>query len=373
MTEVDKINAIPFVFIVGRGRSGTSLLQTMLDCHPQLVSANESTFILVLKKKYDRVKVWTQQLVEEFLDDLYADPKFVHFWNIPRKTLSDYIARFPFEQLSYIFLCRLVYFNFPSLHKKHDVKWLVDKNPIYSLFMEDILQIFPKAKFIHIIRDYRDNIVSRRKSFGQNDLALLANDWMGFHKAIDAFETKYPHLVHNLKYEDLARDPEKNLRSICDFLGVPFEAAMLRFHEATNKSFKENKDKISKDVNDQIHSNLLNPVNTTAVAKWKKELKASEIEMIDSIAGKYARSKGYEPGPIIKNNSYRWTLLKKRIQFWLTFGVTRMYYINMPYVLRHWLTATSAMLHRVFGYTNRYNRLKYKLQGAEEQNENGKA
>ena len=68
MTE--KISIPPLFFIIGRSRSGTTLLRTMLDMHQNITVPNECTFILQLSEKYKNVKKWTTTIIEEFTIDL---------------------------------------------------------------------------------------------------------------------------------------------------------------------------------------------------------------------------------------------------------------------------------------------------------------
>src|SRR6185312_1241794 len=234
MLTLNKIKSIPILFIVGRGRSGTSLLQTILDSHRNIISANESPFILTLKKKYFKRRNWTQELVDSFIKDLYEDLQFNYFWKINAATLRKSINQYPIEQLTFSIICKIVYLNFPSPNKKENIVWLVDKNPIYSLFINDLIEVFPEAKFIHLIRDYRDNIISSRKSFGQKDVATLAKRWVKYNDIIHKSNKKRPTIFYRIRYEDLVTSPEKYVSEICDFLKVEFDTQMLSFYKTTN-------------------------------------------------------------------------------------------------------------------------------------------
>jgi hypothetical protein len=355
--ELEKIKDIPFVFIVGRGRSGTSLLQDMLGANPVLSAAKESPFILALLKKYEPVKVWTPQLIEAFLDDLYQDLQFRFFWNVRRQELRADILRYSLSELTFQVICKIVYLNFPGARKKEETRWIVDKNPLYSLYLNDLEPVFPKSRFIHIIRDYRDNIISCRNSFGEKDLGMLANRWVNYHRKIDAFDRAHKDKVFCLKYEDLVSRPKEMMEAICDFLGVPYSESMLRFYETNKRVDPEVENVDGYNLPRKMHLNLRSPVNTSAVNRWTKELGGKELELIDHIAGSYAAYKGYEPTTHVNRWNYGWIRAKKQFQFRLTFGLTRMYYL-MPSFMRRMMQKISTLLYRKAGYASRLNRLR---------------
>ena len=67
--SLSEIRNIPILFIVGKGRSGTTLLSTILDSHPKVASATESRFLLILWQKYKRMKKWNAAKAEVFFED----------------------------------------------------------------------------------------------------------------------------------------------------------------------------------------------------------------------------------------------------------------------------------------------------------------
>jgi hypothetical protein len=358
MLTINEIKSIPFLFIVGRGRSGTSLLQAVLGDHPNVISTNESPFILTLKKKYSKIETWDSKLLDSFITDLYEDLKFSHFWKIDQQTLRRSIGQYSVEQLTFSVLCKIVYLNFPSSSEKRNILWLVDKNPIYSLFINDLIEIFPEAKFIHLVRDYRDNIISRRKSFGQKDVAILAKSWVKFNRIINNSSKKNPTLFYRIRYEDLVTAPEKYISEMCDFLHIRFEVQMLSFHKTTNKFFNENKDKVVDRILGEIHSNLLKPINTEQINKWEKKLNKKEIEIVDYLAGRYALEYNYIQTTHKKNVLFFIISIKTNIQFLFTYKITVMYY-KTPGIIRVALKKIFVKLNAWFGYYNKFNRVKF--------------
>ena len=78
--KLERINDIKIVFIVGIGRSGTTLLQSIMNVNQYVSFPHESRLILYLKQKYLNQKEWTDNLIIEFISDLYRNKKFRMYW-----------------------------------------------------------------------------------------------------------------------------------------------------------------------------------------------------------------------------------------------------------------------------------------------------
>jgi len=88
--------------------------------------------------------------------------------------------------------------------KKKDIHIIVDKNPFYAKFISELIQVFPDAKFIHLIRDPKSVVSSHRIAFNKGIIKSV-NTWMMLNKHIEATKTKAEFLT--IKYEDLVKAP----------------------------------------------------------------------------------------------------------------------------------------------------------------------
>ena len=70
---------LPIVFILGKGRSGTTLLQTMLDAHPNTIAPIESRFVVHFKNRYGQVTKWTSDRKSAFIQDVLEEQKIKFF------------------------------------------------------------------------------------------------------------------------------------------------------------------------------------------------------------------------------------------------------------------------------------------------------
>lgn len=350
MLTIDEIESLPFLFIVGRGRSGTTLLQTMLDANPHVILPLESRLIIFLKKKYLHVKLWTPKLIEEFIIDLYKEKEFNASWNVDKEGLQKTIHSYPLNKLNFQVLCKIVYLSYPSPFKKTNFLLIGDKKPLYSIFINEIREVFPQARFIHLIRDYRDNILSNREVFSRKNIGVLAHAWKTFNIDIEKAKVKNKKIFYTVRYEDLVTSPEKHIREICDFTSIPFYSEMM----STHTKMKEVYGKTKTPTVQKLHSNMLTPINTNQINKWEKKLTKDEIALADYICGSYAKQYNYN---IVSNKTKTILFLnsffgKCRSQF--DNFIVKTYY-KLPFKIRDFINLTSAKLFQKFGFTNYYN------------------
>ncbi|MEZ5197420.1 MAG: sulfotransferase [Bacteroidales bacterium] len=286
--EIKEISKLPFFFIIGRPRSGTTLLRTLLDAHPNVVIPQESPVILNLYRKYKDRKQWDRKHLEGFYKDLGSQGIF-GVWNIDKiKLKNDLIAcegENTFENL-----IKVLYLNFNSIYQKGNPQIIGDKNPVYSYNFRSVFSIFPEAKFIHLTRDYRDQIVSmKRMDLEMSNPALVAYRWKLSVNSLLKFKMKYADRFYTLRYEDLVSDPENEIRSICSFLAVTYEESILTFHNHDNfNGF------LPDTSMERYHSSLFNPIHSEKVNTWISKLRNDEVRIADWVVGDTAEKSGYK-------------------------------------------------------------------------------
>lgn len=188
-------------------------------------------------------------------------------------------------------ICKLVYAGHESLFEKSDIQLYGDKNPGYAIYTEKLLQIFPNAKFIHIIRDYRDNYVSIKDvDFELPIPSMLVKKWKNFVLSFNRAMNNYPDSHRVIRYEDLAADPVNQIRSLCEFAGITFLPEMLEFHEQKEKV----EDSKAHQLVQKYHQSLLHRINTSRIGLWEKQLSQLTIRIADITAGKTAETAGYQ-------------------------------------------------------------------------------
>ncbi|MCW3072328.1 MAG: sulfotransferase [Bacteroidetes bacterium] len=356
LMSVEEIKQLSFVFIVAKGRSGTTLMQTILDANENVILPLESRLIVHLKQKYFSITEWTPALLDAFTEDLYKDKKFSRYWSVDAVKLRKSIDALPIKELTFPVLCKLIYLNYPSPFPKGRITLLGDKNPIYSVFIKELSEVFPDAKFIHLVRDYRDNIVSNKKVFQRQSVAQLAQGWKVYNIFIEQAKKGNEKNFYTLKYEDLASDPSRVVPEICDFLQIRFNPAMFDFHTKMQQVTGE---KYVEEIKN-VHPNLVKPINTKQINKWKETLSESDIELADFIAGDYAKQYGYVPETHRSALSFRIRALLALARIYLDFFIIRSYY-KMPFGIRDAVGRFNKKLYEKFKISNYYNHADFRF------------
>ena len=268
-------------FIVGRGRSGSTLLARMLDAHPAIAVAEESLFIMSLAGRYGRGR-WDARRVRRFSRDLWYEER-MRRWGLQRDALEATLAHGA-DEATFPRLCADVYAASAAARGKGDARLLGDKNPHYGLLVPALARLFPRARFIHLVRDYRDNILSYRSvRFDLSSPGGLAYRWKRYNEAILAAARAMPDRCLRVRYEDLVASPESELRRICRFLGVPFTAEQLRFHERGGR------------VDLAWHRNASRPPDLDRAGRWRTRMTAAECAAADRICQPLGEALGYAP------------------------------------------------------------------------------
>jgi Sulfotransferase family len=270
------VSAPPF-FIVGNDRSGTTMLRMILDRGPEAAIPPESMFLTDVSLP---AADW-----QALMDEVWEHPK-VRLWKlpgppprVPPDLPPDDAARF---------VLGAPFAAYASQHAKP--RW-GDKTPHYVNHVEQLLAIWPDARFVVLVRDGRDVALSlKRMPFGPNNAWAAAQWWARGIRAGAAAERAHPDRVKTVRYEDLVTDPATHVPDVCAFLGLRYDADMLDLAHADR----------SKIVADQASwfPTLFEGINTKALARWPQDMSVREQAVFASLARDELEQLGYPvPSP----------------------------------------------------------------------------
>jgi hypothetical protein len=169
--------------------------------------------------------------------------------------------------------------------------------------MTAIARLLPEAHFIHVIRDGRDNALSRQGLwFGPgDDYAALARLWV---EGITRARAQAPQLEHyrEVRFEALVMNPRAALEEICAGLDLAFDPAMLDYHKAAPQRLAEYRrpfgpaDRTPRDLATfmSIHDRVQTPLDTGRVGRWKSAMSKEDRARYESVAGPLLRELGYD-------------------------------------------------------------------------------
>ncbi len=203
------------------------------------------------------------------------------WWNLDRNRLTGDLLQNALG-MSFPQICMEVYAHHARAVGRDSASVLGDKNPTYTLFVNQLARLFPGARFVCLVRDYRDNILSfQQVGFDLQRTSALAARWSAFHRAILRYRRELADRFLVVRYEDLLCRPEAEIARICSFLEVPFVPAMLEHYTQRGLPISWNeKTKL--------------PIDPQAVFRWRSTMAASEVAIADSICGRIGAEFGYD-------------------------------------------------------------------------------
>lgn len=262
-------------FITGRGRSGTWLLQSILDTHPDICVAPEALFIIHLYQKYCHIKVWTEEQKAAFIDDLFSEKKLIDWWQLTIESVGTLLKQYP-PETHFSELCKAVYYDYARCNDKANTRLLGDKNPEYSIYIRRLARLYPDAKFIHLVRDPRANILSYQNvDFDMNDVAALAYRWKKYNEDVLDIQQELSDKILVIHYENLLTDTQATLEKMCAFLDVKFLPELLEFYKDAKNIFPWN-------------HKITEAIDPKKAYAWKGKISKADEACIFKIAGKVA-------------------------------------------------------------------------------------
>jgi Sulfotransferase family len=283
MSDGDRVTeATRPILVGGCPRSGTTMLQLMLHAHPRIAIPPETRFVL---EGYRRRRAFLPLSSAENRRRLAGwivdrpDSRFVDLRLDPKRVGADIEAA---PTLGSAF--QAVFRAYAERFGK--VRW-GDKRPAYIANLPVLLRLFPDAQIVHIVRDGRDCVASLKEmSWHHTGLHRAISTWA---QAVDhgdwAAQVLGPDTYHELRYEDLVTDTEKELRRLCQFLGEEYDPAMAEPAAMADVAVPAHK---------TWHARTRLPVGSDRVGRWQRRLDPAEAALCEAALGSRLRAHGYE-------------------------------------------------------------------------------
>jgi len=257
---------LKYLFIVGVGRSGTSLLQSMLSVHPDIDMLPETAFLRRFAVKHDLLND------EEVINDLLNDD------HLKRLKIEKDVLRMHLQSeasLNSIEFYQLLLDNCCSFEK--DRLYVGDKDPRLIEYLPFLFSHFESPQVVNVVRDPRDILVSKKKadwSSKRHPLLHIFANIVQIELAKEYIE-KNPNVdLHTLVYEELLSNPECTLKKLCDDLSLPFVTQMIN-------NFGEGAKKLVDKAELSWKKETFGPLLKNNTDKWKRELDDWEIALIE--------------------------------------------------------------------------------------------
>ena len=279
----------------------------MLDRHPALAVPDESYFIPTLAARH-RGRIAPSRFCADAgristLRDWGVRPAEVAARLRPGATAADGIAA--------------IYEAYAAAGGKE--RW-GDKTPMYMSRLGLLDRLFPTALYVHVVRDGRD----AARSFLEMPAGLVTESWAhprdvaGFacqwrtevRAARDLGQRAGPGRYLELRYEELADDPERTLRAVSAFAGLDYDPAMLAYPGTLDLAAKP-------------HQARLAQPPTAGVRDWRAEMAAADVAAFEAVAGDTLAACAYEAadaGPPRAAARARLATYRARVAAWHAAG-----------------------------------------------------
>ena len=293
------------VFVHGLSRSGTTLLVTLLDSHPE-ISMSYELFPGIMeisgkgKSSVTSESIGTHKLLQ-YLWAIYTSMRI-----FPRKlrnrNLRVLVSRLKRSGLTFADFVRvylhhyvhemtfdIIYGKLKAIEKFAMLKMKNENKHIWGVKCTDQFksyhELWPEARFINIIRDGRDILASQLNTGNFKPVpAKLAEQWSSTYQEFSDFGDKTGAHIYAYRYEDLVREPSKEIKKICEFLGVQYSDDLSNYYE---------KDLTIYQASHISMNRITKPMDTSQIGRWKNDLSDEQVNEFESVAGDALKRYGY--------------------------------------------------------------------------------
>ena len=275
---LDPLQGKTLVFIVGAPRSGTTWLQMLLTDLPEIASAFEThLFSGYMQSDFATWRSWAQR--NHFMG-LHSSISKEQYHAILRQSASSVLAAMTAD--------------------KPGARIIIEKTPEHCACAEDILDLFPEAHFIHLVRDPRavvSSIVAASDDWADYvrgiSVAEACEWWMGLIEAAQNIRLLTPN-HYELRYEDLLERGPQTLKDILDWLGIPADEQ--RCEEITQRYSFRNVQSERRNLPTGFRRLPGGFFRSGKSEQWKSDLSRGEVALIERIAGPVMERLGYKRG-----------------------------------------------------------------------------
>lgn len=303
------------IFVFSLPRAGSTLLQRVLMSHKNICSLSEPWLLL------PQVYAIRQQ------------GSLSEYSNATAYTgITDFIDNLPNGRKDY--LTSLSSF-LTELYEKQcgeDEIYFLDKTPRYYLIIDEIVEMFPNAKFIFLFRNPIQVMASIVNTWGKGRFNKLLSNYYDITDGIPYLSNaylKYKSQSHFLNYEDFVKEPHKELKKVFDYLELSFNEEIL--NEFSRQNTKGN-------LGDPTGVVMYSKISTAGLNNWKSTFnsvlrKQIAIRLLNKLNANNLEVQGYNKKKIISeikglDNKKNKIFLKDSFDY-LTSHLIRKYNINL--------------------------------------------
>ncbi|RME59320.1 sulfotransferase [Candidatus Parcubacteria bacterium] len=288
------------LFICGYPKSGTTLLLSLLDDHPELlVFPEETNFFRRIWRHRERcslsyvlkntgvgtLAVGKKRMTSGERDYRHFDFEYFRarceqMWDAEKRDRAD--------------LLEAIFCAFAETINRPVSKYWVEKTPLNELYLKELLPRWPNLRALYILRDPRDNYFSYRR---QRQMQVQARTtalpllspaeflagWLESLRFWLSFSDRFRDQALLIRYEDLVFYPEATLRKVCDFLRIKWSQTLLQPTRLGNSW-----------AGNSVFGDQYQAVSHASVGRYKGKLVGDDLDFIESVLGSVIEKWGWE-------------------------------------------------------------------------------
>lgn len=297
------------IFIVGNSRSGTTMMRRVFGRHPEIFMLEELHFFEQLWSSADKEKVLgvpeaanlASKLMfiqrDGYLTEMNAEK---HYEEAMKMVSAMEAALYPHEVLR------------AFLHhetKKGGRSIPCEKTPQDVFYIKEILELFPEARIINMVRDPRGVMLSQKRKWQRRNMGAgfmikkeqrrlrinyhpitISKLWNASQRAALPF-VEFER-VQTVIFEDLVNEGERVVKDLCEFIGISFTPKMLQIPQVGSSNEADKPDSFG--------------IKTERAGNWEKGgLNKGEVWFCQKICREYMESYGYSIKPVKPGIWYR--------------------------------------------------------------------
>lgn len=247
----------PVIFVVGAPRSGTTLLQTLLQAHRDCFGIEGETGL------FDWQNLFRKDRLHFGLEG-----------DALREAINEASGRIDFMER-----------QISRLATESGRRVFIEKTPQHVMRLPVILRRFPNARIVHITRDGRDGFCSaqsHRNVPQRRSISVFRRHWRKCVRAGLSFDQD-PRLLR-IRHEDLSTDPEQTLRTLVTGLGLEWDPQQLDPMRRGNDARAQRSE----------FARLGDAISGSRIGRWRNELHENQQQVFLEIAGEELTTLGYE-------------------------------------------------------------------------------
>ncbi len=280
------------LILCGHRKSGTTMLLSLLDNHPQLVTfPPDSGFFYAWYPTYNSDSFTRDEKIQRVIDTMYYN------FRLDLEKLEAWDSVFDYESLNKRLRARMedveaapenllreaiiAWGEATGQAAHHDLKGWVEKTTSTEIYASEVLEWYPNAKMVHVIRDPRDNYSSLKSgwqaryseqadSIERIRQSMIDRGLLGMKMATQNHKIYGEERYMTIRFEDLTADPRKQMQKIAEFASLEFDESML-FPTYMGLPWKGN----------NFDGLKFEGVSAVNVGKWKKRIDPEEAYLIE--------------------------------------------------------------------------------------------